>query len=228
VVDYASPSSLESALKGIDVVISTLGGAAIAVQEPLSVAAKAARVDLFVPSEFGGDTRGVTEGFSAAKHNVRQKLEAIGLPSALFFTGPFSDWIFEQTFLGFDIQNGKIEVGGDGDALCSFTSRRDIARYLVHVLLTLPTTKLHNGVFKIEGDRTSINRVMEEYQARTGKKVDITRIPDKEVKAAAEKGDLKAILQLVVKEQGLIGTKEEVNTDWPEFYPQTAVDAILA
>ena len=50
VVDYASQSSLVEALKGVDVVISTVNGAGFNAQHVLADASKAAGVKLFVPS----------------------------------------------------------------------------------------------------------------------------------------------------------------------------------
>lgn len=226
VVDYTSPTSLQSALRGIDVVISTLGGAALPLQPAVGDAAKAVGVKLFVPSEFGGNTLGATEGFFALKNAQREYLESIGLPWAVFFNGPWSDWICRSLF-GLEVKSGKVEVGGTGDELCSFISRRDIARYLVHVLLNVPEAKLHNGVFKVEGERTSLNRVLEAYQARTGKKVEITRVSLEESKVNAAKGDWKGILQVIQAEHGVPGPEEEMNVDWPEFDPQTAIDALL-
>jgi uncharacterized protein YbjT (DUF2867 family) len=50
-VDYDSPSSLAEALKGVEVVVSALGGAGLrASQTPLANAAKKAGVQLFIPS----------------------------------------------------------------------------------------------------------------------------------------------------------------------------------
>jgi len=48
-VDYDSPSSLATALEGVEVVISTLAGGGVAAQVPLAEASKAAGVQLFVP-----------------------------------------------------------------------------------------------------------------------------------------------------------------------------------
>ncbi|KZO93431.1 NAD-binding protein [Calocera viscosa TUFC12733] len=230
VVDYASSTSLQSALHGIDVVISTISGLAIAVQEPLSDAAKAVGVKLFVPSEYAGDTINRTEEgpVFGPKNELRKHLEQIGLPWAVFFTGPFSDWILYQPFLGFDIGNGKVEVSGTGDGVVSWTSRIDIARYVVYATTVLPPSKLHNRVFKIEGERTSMNKVLAEYQVRTGKKVEITYLPLEEVEAKAKAGDIKSILQLVFELYGEYGTEEEMNVDWPDFNPETVVDAILS
>jgi len=94
VVDYNSPSSLQSAFKGVNIVISTLGNAALAAQMPLGDAAKAAGVKLFVPGEFGADTRRQTQGSYGEKNKQRERLKQNGLPWALFFTGTFADRIF--------------------------------------------------------------------------------------------------------------------------------------
>lgn len=95
-VDYADTAALTAALRGIDVVISALGGAALLVQIQLAEAAKAAGVKLFVPSEFGNPTQGISasEGPIGQKVQVQEALKKIGLPYALFWTGPFSDFIF--------------------------------------------------------------------------------------------------------------------------------------
>jgi len=230
VVDYASPSSLQTALKGIDVVISTLGGQgpSMAAQQSLADAAKAAEVKLFIPSEFGGDTRGETDGPLAVKNAQRERLEQIGLPWTVFFTGPFADWILYQPIIGFDVKNGKAQVVGTGDRLVSFTSRRDIARYLVHVVLVLSPSELHNHVFKVQGERTSVNRVLEAYQVRTGRRVEVQYITLEEVEKAANAGDLTATLQLVFEAYSSYGDESEMNVEWPEFHPQTVIDAMLS
>lgn len=49
-VNYKSPTSLAQAFKGVDVVISALGGPGLAFQQHLADAAKAAGTKLFVPS----------------------------------------------------------------------------------------------------------------------------------------------------------------------------------
>ncbi|KZO98446.1 NAD-P-binding protein [Calocera viscosa TUFC12733] len=230
VVDYDSPPSLQSALHGIDVVISTVITTALNVQEPLGDAAKAAGVKLFVPSEFGGDTRQHTEGPYALKAIQRRRLGQIGLPWAAFVTGPFADAIFYVPHLGFDIANGKIEVGGTGDSLASFTSRRDIARYVVHVLTSLPASKLHNHEFRVEGERTTVNRVLAGYEARTGKKLDITHIP---LDALKERGkglpfNIQYFIASILELGGTNGPEDEMNVEWPDFKPQTVVEAILS
>jgi uncharacterized protein YbjT (DUF2867 family) len=93
-VDYSDKESIKKALQGVDVVISTITGAAIDVQPIIAEAAKEVYVKLFIPSEFGGPTEGETEGNLGAKAKIHEQLKAIGIPYALFYTGGFSDYLW--------------------------------------------------------------------------------------------------------------------------------------
>jgi uncharacterized protein YbjT (DUF2867 family) len=93
-VDYSNKESIKKALTGVDVVISTISGTALDVQPRIAEAAKEVGVELFVPSEFGGPTEGETEGYFGAKANIQEQLKAIGIPYTLFYTGPFSDYLW--------------------------------------------------------------------------------------------------------------------------------------
>jgi uncharacterized protein YbjT (DUF2867 family) len=93
-VDYSNHASIKQALTGVHVAISTVAGAALDVQGEIAAAGKEAGVELFVPSEFGGVTEGRTEGRFGAKANVQRQLKALGMPYALFYTGPFADHIW--------------------------------------------------------------------------------------------------------------------------------------
>ena len=93
-VDYSDKESIKKALTGVNVVISTIPGAAIGVQPIIAEAAKEVGVSLFVPSEFGGPTEGETEGYLGAKAKIHEQLKVIGLPYALFYTGGFSDYLW--------------------------------------------------------------------------------------------------------------------------------------
>ena len=93
-VDYSDKESVKNALTGVDVVISTVAGTALDVQPGIAEAAKEAGVKLFIPSEFGGPTEGATEGLFGAKAKVQEQLKAVGIPYALFYTGPFADCIW--------------------------------------------------------------------------------------------------------------------------------------
>ena len=93
-VDYSNDASIRHVLTGMDVVISTVPEAAFDVQWKIAVAAKEIDVKLFVPSEFGGISEGVSEGIDVEKANVQAQLRALGLPYTSFYTGAFADQIW--------------------------------------------------------------------------------------------------------------------------------------
>ena len=93
-VDYSNKESIKTALTGVDVVISTVPATALGVQPGIAEAAKEAGVKLFVPSEFGVPTEGATDNIFGAKANIHRQLKAIGIPYALFYTGPFADYLW--------------------------------------------------------------------------------------------------------------------------------------
>ncbi|KAI0259730.1 hypothetical protein BC834DRAFT_604520 [Gloeopeniophorella convolvens] len=71
-VDYGDQESLRATLVGIDVVISAISETVLDVQLAIVKAAKAAGVQLFVPSEYGDVAEGGTEGFQAVKLQERR------------------------------------------------------------------------------------------------------------------------------------------------------------
>jgi uncharacterized protein YbjT (DUF2867 family) len=94
-VDYSNDQSIKAALAGVDVVISTISTSALGVQVGIAKAAKEAGLKLFVPSEFGGVKSEETEGLIGERAGIRNQLKALGLPYTLFFTGIYSDFIWE-------------------------------------------------------------------------------------------------------------------------------------
>ena len=94
-VDYNNEACIKYALTGVDVVISAVPIAALDVQENIAAAAKGVDVKLFVPSEYGGVTEGTTEGVSGVKANIQNKLKALRIPYAVFYTGAWADFAWE-------------------------------------------------------------------------------------------------------------------------------------
>lgn len=76
--------------------ISTIGltGVKDQPQEILGRAAKAAGVKLFVPSEYGIDTKDDSSGPFVAKRKFAELLKEIDLPYVRIFTGLWTDYIF--------------------------------------------------------------------------------------------------------------------------------------
>ncbi|KAF8270999.1 NAD-binding protein [Lactarius quietus] len=224
-VDYSNKESVKKALAGVDVLISALPGTALDVQPGIAEVAKEAGVKLFVPSEFGGPTEGATEGLFGAKAKIQEQLKAIGIPYALFYSGPFADFIWAP-YLGLDIANGKVSVGGDGSKQISFTSRTDIARFVSYVLTHLPADQLKNRSFTMAGDTKSLNEIVKEYEVRTGKKVEVTYVPVSELDArlASNPQDSFAFLHKLWATTEV--PSETDNHVYPDWNPSSVVDNI--
>jgi hypothetical protein len=86
IVPYeAAGADAVSALRGIDVLISTGPKATHEQQYPLMRAALEADVKLFVPGEWGDVTDGRTERRFASQAAVRAEASKLGLPTAAFY-----------------------------------------------------------------------------------------------------------------------------------------------
>ncbi|KAJ7758860.1 hypothetical protein DFH07DRAFT_818097 [Mycena maculata] len=157
-VDFNDASAVAEVFKQykVDVVLSTVTTLATAAQKPLVEAAKLASVKLFAPSEYGMPTEGQTEGIFGDKNRVAESLKAAGIPSVRFFTGNFTEFI--PWLVGYS-DHGKIRIVGKGEVPVSFTSIGDIAGFVAYALTTLPPSELENRIFRLEGDRKSLNEL---------------------------------------------------------------------
>jgi uncharacterized protein YbjT (DUF2867 family) len=118
----ASQESLQTALKGIDVVISTLSGEglfAVGGDIELARAAKAVGVKRFVPSHWGTDLRGLTSAdlpLITMKFNALAELEKLDLDYVVVFTNTWMEYALSSPFLGFDVVHAdSVLVPGDGN-----------------------------------------------------------------------------------------------------------------
>lgn len=224
-VDYSNPESIKNALAGVEVVISTISGAALDVQGKIAEAAKEAGVKLFIPSEFGGTTEGETEGMFGEKAGIQAQLKALGVPYAAFYTGPFADYVWAG-FVNLDVTSGKVSVGGDGNKQISFTSRPDIARYLSYVLTHLPPDQLRNRSFTIAGDNKSFNEIFKAYEEKTGKKLEVTYVPvsDLDAKIAAHPEDFPTVLHKFWATVGPFPRTD--NNLYPDWNPSPVLDSV--
>ncbi|KZO93528.1 NAD-binding protein [Calocera viscosa TUFC12733] len=230
-LDYNDVKPLATVLRGIDVVISTVGKPAVPMQTALARVAKDSGVKLFVPSEFGMPTIGGTTGLWGLKNSQRVALEQMGLPYALFFTGAFTDTSFGPD-LGFDLSKGQVNLAGSGSNLVSFTSRMDIARYVVHVLTTLSPSKLENAIFRIEAERATHVDILQQYEATTGKTLDITHetVDSLRNTVAKDPTNFRAAMFLGFEAgNGVVGTLDELSNDaYSNWHPQTILDVLLS
>ncbi|KAF7348228.1 NmrA domain-containing protein [Mycena sanguinolenta] len=136
----------------VQVVISTMSAADVAVQNQLASTARAAGVELFVPSEFGVVTDGI--GHNKGGSSTIEHLKSIGLPFAIFYAGFFMETIPAMT--GFSV-NRKINVVGYGNMPCSFTASADVAGFVAHVLTVHHPQDVFNRTFRLQGDRSTLS-----------------------------------------------------------------------
>jgi hypothetical protein len=144
------------------------------------------------------------------------------------------------------VKSGKVAVGGDGNAQISWTARKDIARFLAHVLVHSPASRLQNQVLRLEGDRVvrflflaqilqridritwsqSFNEIFRGYEERTGTKLDVTyrTVDSLRAKLAENAYDFDAYLHIIWATDGLVG--EPDNALFPEWDPTKVVDTL--
>lgn len=177
-VDYDSQSSLEAQLKGVDVLISTIATSATGEEQiRLANAAKAAKVALFLPSEFGVDTSVAEGGGSmeivAGKVKVAQHCNQIGLKTIRVMSGCFMDTFFLPWF-GVDLAGGVVQVVGDGNQVLSMTHRRDVGKFVAQII---QDNDVDQAVVHLSGQDISINDALLTYEKIKGKKLNIVYEP---------------------------------------------------
>ncbi|KAH9978223.1 hypothetical protein BGW80DRAFT_1456305 [Lactifluus volemus] len=152
-------------------------------------------------------------------------LVATCLPYAAFYPGLYADWIWTPLLI-LDVTSGKVSVGGDGDTQISFTSRLDIARYVSYVLTHLPVEQLENHSFRLAGDIKSFNEIFRAYEAKTGKKLEVTYIPVSELEArlASDPQDFAAFLHKMLATTGPVSKSD--NHLYPDWNPSSVLDNI--
>ncbi|KAF7310461.1 NmrA domain-containing protein [Mycena chlorophos] len=155
-VDTTDVAAVAAVLKEheVEVVVSALSTHAITAQEPIAKAAKEASVKLFVPSEFGFPTDGHKFGPLHEKGKFAELLKSLGVPSLRIFTGAFMQLI--PVAFGY-AKTQKFTIIGSGEVPVSFTSLADITGFVVYVLTSLAPSQLENKVFRVQGDRTTLN-----------------------------------------------------------------------
>ncbi|KAG2441235.1 hypothetical protein HYH02_010078 [Chlamydomonas schloesseri] len=183
-VDFAEQDSLVSALKGQEIVISTVGAAALAEQPKLIEAAKAAGVRRFVPSEFGLDScaPGIREYFPALgyKYAAQDALKASGLEYTFIITGFFLETQFTSVFY-WDVPGGKVTVKGDTTQPFTVTSLVDVGRWTAEALLD-PASK--NATVYLVGENITYDEAVKTVEKATGKRLEVTRASKEELEAA--------------------------------------------
>ncbi|CAE6355205.1 unnamed protein product [Rhizoctonia solani] len=181
-VNYEDETELTEALKGVDIVLSTLNSGGITDAQPnLLRASKKAGVKLFMPSEFGDPFEGEAESeIFRAKRELHKLAKELEMPIAVILTGLFPDYCLVPV-MGWNFEAKAVDIWGTGDEKITWTTMPDIARYVAYVLGHVPLTGLQDQVLGIQGDLKTANEVVALWEEKHKSKLQVTYHPIQEL-----------------------------------------------
>ncbi|PVH73649.1 NAD(P)-binding protein [Cadophora sp. DSE1049] len=138
---YLEPESF----KGFTTVLSILGNFPMKLQPQIIDAAIAAGVTHFYPSEFGSDLSqpiALKQRYFRDKQTTRRHLEKVAKEHDTFgytfvMNGGFAEFAAHPAF-GFVKEERKLEFWGRTDRVQPFAGVKDVAKYVVATVLTIP------------------------------------------------------------------------------------------
>lgn len=149
-VDYTSLDSITAALSGQDAVVNALGAGVVPREIHLRLleGAHAAKVNRFLPSEFGSDTANPLTAqlpVFGDKIAIAQRVQEISAQDPAFsytavVTGPFFDWGIKNGFL-VNLAGPTTPIYDGGNVPVSTTTLAGIGRAVVGVLQKPEETK---------------------------------------------------------------------------------------
>ncbi|KAM0513346.1 hypothetical protein ACHAPE_007998 [Trichoderma viride] len=162
-VDFASVESLESALAGQEVVISTVASSALESQITLIDAAVAARVKHFIPSEYGSDiNNSKTRQLPVFAPNVKVQKHLIaaselsGMTYTMVYSSAFLDYGLAYDFI-LKVSDYKPVLIDGGDLPFTVTTIPTVADAIIGVLKHSEETK--NRAVYIEDLKVTQNKL---------------------------------------------------------------------
>jgi NADH dehydrogenase len=192
--DLKEPESIRAACKGVSAVISTASStlsrqsgdsiATVDLQGQLDLvrAAKDAGTHHFT---FVSIPRSpVRESpLTRAKYRVEAELADSGIPYTILAANYFME-VWLSPALGFDYQNRKAVVFGEGRQLMSWVSYRDVAEFAVRCG---ENTAAHNRILEIGGpEDLSPLEVIQVFEHSAGGRFDVQLVPEEALLAQLE------------------------------------------
>ncbi|KAH6957746.1 hypothetical protein BKA56DRAFT_637645 [Ilyonectria sp. MPI-CAGE-AT-0026] len=164
VVDYDDVSALTAVLHGQDAVVSVVPGQYSELQIKIIEAAIAAKVSLFIPSEFGSDnTNSNTRKLPLMKAKVavdeylKESAAAGKISYSRIVGGPFVEWMFTDERM-MPIKERKFFIHDGGDVRFSMTRMGDYGEAIVGVLKNAEATK--NRTVYVESFKATQNHLL--------------------------------------------------------------------
>jgi len=164
-VDYSSLQSLTSAFQGQDAIVSTLSALALSDQTRMIDAAIAAKVQRFIPSEFGSDLQNpkaralpVFAGKVEVQNYLVEKVKSSpDFSYTIIRNGFFLDWGLQVGFI-LNTKDFKPTIYGSGDQEFSSTSLPAVGQAVVGVLSKAAETA--NKVVYVEEIALTQNKIL--------------------------------------------------------------------
>ncbi|PYI01377.1 isoflavone reductase family protein [Aspergillus sclerotiicarbonarius CBS 121057] len=227
--------NLVDALKGVHILVNTVGASGHAFKEKLLRALPQTQVEVYFPSEFGVDH--YVHDFPHLEWDQKKKHVTLaqqlipGVKVCRVFCGLFLEDSIGPWF-GFDTKNGKYESVGSSQSPVSFTSLGDVGK-AVASLATLPREKIPETAH-IAGDTRSISEIALLMGDAGAGRIQVTEIDlqqYKEETTAKESKDPARFLRFLMGEDkinhtgaGLGNDDELVNPDQQLWKWETLVD----
>ncbi|KHN20065.1 Isoflavone reductase like [Glycine soja] len=186
--DLYDHQSLVSAIKQVDVVISTLGHLQLADQDKIISAIKEMLgLQKFYPSEFGNDvdrTHAVEPAKSAfaTKANVRRAIEAQEIPftyvSSNFFAGYFLPNLSQPGATA--APRDRVIILGDGNPKAVFNKEEDIGTYTIN---SVDDPRTLNKILYIRppANTLSFNELVTLWEGKIGKTLERIYVPEEQL-----------------------------------------------
>ena len=190
--DLANPASLESATRGVDVIVSAVqGGPTVIIdgQVALAKAGKANGVRRMLPSDYALDLFKATPGEHAMfdmRAEADKRIAEIGLDQVNVLQGAFMD-MFLPGRGAIDLEAGTVSFFGDGNTKIELTSVEDTARMVARAALD---RDVPSGRFAFAGDHISFREAGEIMARRTGRLINpVSMGTEADLRAAMAKAD---------------------------------------
>ncbi|ETI27480.1 hypothetical protein G647_09671 [Cladophialophora carrionii CBS 160.54] len=189
--DYTH-DKLVAALKGQDVVISTITTFSVDQQKLLIDASVEARVRRFLPSEFGVDTSDQSIGKLVPPAGVKNETvaylktkESSGLSWTAVIVGAFFDWVFDKPgVLGWNLPEKCVTIFDGGDVEFEATNLAQIGRSVVAILERADETA--NQYVYVNSFTTTQNKMLKAFEKLNGEQFKVTHASMEDYSNAAQ------------------------------------------
>ena len=189
--DLKEPESLLNLLEGVQSVISTAtatrsrsdgdGIESVDADGQLNLIREASKADIgrFVLVSYTGNIRS-DDPLTRAKRNAERMLIDSGMTYTILRPSIFMEgWL--SPALGFDYQNARVQIFGDGEQKISFISLMDVAEFAVRSLVTPAAC---DRIIELGGpDAISPNEVIRIFERTMGRPFEVARIPKEALQA---------------------------------------------